>query len=143
MEMDTEEKTLIDDEQQNIADFIESAKRTISQLKQDLDLVHSDIIGRERINSLFRGFHNLKGGAYGLRLPNIRMITNLVEDILDLTRSNKIMFDRTVYDIFVDSVNQVDGIINNLSEKGIEGESRQEIVERLNKFLEPYKEVMN
>jgi len=141
--MDTEEKTLIDDEQQNIADFIESAKKTIVQLRQDLDLVHSELIGRERINSLFRGFHNLKGGAFGLRLPSIRMVTNLVEDILDLTRSNKIKFDRTVYDLFVDSVNQVDGIIKNLSEKGIEGESQQEFVERLNKFLEPYKEIMD
>jgi chemotaxis protein histidine kinase CheA len=134
--MDIEEKTLIDEEQQYIADFVESAKLTIIKLKQDLDLVHSEVIGTDRINSLFRGFHNLKGGAYGLRLPNIRMVTNLVEDILDLTRSNKIKFDKTVYNIFVDSVNQVDGIIKNLENEGIEGESQKEFIDRLNKFLE-------
>ena len=134
--MDTEEKTLIDEEQQYIADFIESAKLTIVKLRQDLDLVHSEVIGKDRINSLFRGFHNLKGGAYGLRLPNIRMITNLVEDILDLTRSNKIKFDKVTYTIFVDAVNQVDGIIQNLAEQGTEGKSQQEFVDRLNNFLE-------
>jgi len=136
--MDTEEKTLIDEEQQYIAEFVESAKLIITKLKQDLDLVNSKLVGKERINSLFRGFHNLKGGAYGLRLPNTRMITNLVEDILDLTRSNKIEFDKTTYKIIVDAVNQIDSIIQNLLEKGHEGKSQQEFVDRLNKFLRSY-----
>jgi chemotaxis protein histidine kinase CheA len=137
--MDKEEKTLIDEEQEYIADFIESAKLVIIKLRQDLNLTNSQIAGIERINSLFRGFHNLKGGAYGLRLPNIRAITELVEDILDLTRSHKIKLDKTVYNIFIDSVNQIDGIIRNLSEKGIEGQSQQEFIERLNKFLDETK----
>lgn len=137
--METKEKSLIDEEQEYLGDFIRSADKIITKLRNDLERYKTDQTDPEIINSLFRGFHNLKSSAYSLRLPNIRRIAHLAEDILELLRDKKINFDDQVSDLLNESINQIDEVIINLFENGIEGKSRLPLIIKLREYLKEVK----
>jgi len=137
--METKEKSLIDEEQEYLGDFIRSADKIITGLRNDLERYKTDQTDPEIINSLFRGFHNLKSSAYSLRLPNIRRIAHLAEDILELLRDKKINFDDQVSDLLNESINQIDEVIINLFENGIEGKSRLPLIIKLREYLKEVK----
>ncbi len=137
--MDTKEKTLLDEEQEYLGDFIRSSDKIITKLRNDLEKYKTGQPDPEIINSLFRGFHNLKSSAYSLRLPNIRRIAHLAEDILELLRDKKINFDDQVSELLNESINQIDEVIINLYENGIEGKSRLPLIIKLREYLKEVK----
>jgi two-component system, chemotaxis family, sensor kinase CheA len=137
--MDTEEKTLLEEEQEYLGDFIRSADKIITKLRNDVERFKTDSDDPEIINSLFRGFHNLKSSAYSLRLPNIRRIAHTVEDILELLRDKKISFNDEVSELLCESISQIDEVVISLFDKGIEGKSRVTLIIRLKEFLKAVK----
>ena len=137
--METEEKSLLEEEQEYIGDFIRSADKIITNLRNDVARYKTDQDDPEIINSLFRGFHNLKSSAFSLRLPNIRRIAHTVEDILDLLRDKKINFNDQVSELLCESISQIDEVIISLFDKGIEGKSRVAFIIKLKEFLKEAK----
>jgi two-component system chemotaxis sensor kinase CheA len=137
--MDTEEKSLIEEEQEYLGDFIRSADKIITKLREDLERFKSEKEDPDIINSLFRGFHNLKSTAFSLRLPNIRRIAHSVEDILDMLRDKKIIFNDEISEILHESIENIDEVIISLFENGIEGKSRVAFIVKLREFVKQIK----
>ena len=137
--MEDKDKSLIEEEEEYLSDFIQSADRIITKLRNDISRLkhHNDSI--EIINSLFRGFHNLKSSAYSLRLPTIRRIAHHIEDILDLLRDKKITYNNEIENLLVEAVDIIDEILISLFEKGIEGKSRVTFIMKLKEFLKEIK----
>jgi len=137
--MEDKDKSLIEEEEEYLSDFIQSADRIITKLRNDISRFkhHNDSI--EIINSLFRGFHNLKSSAYSLRLPTIRRIAHHIEDILDLLRDKKITYNNEIENLLTEAVDIIDEILISLFEKGIEGQSRVAFIMKLKEFVKEIK----
>jgi len=137
--MDIKEKSLIEEEEEYLGDFIRSADKIITKLRKDLERFKESSGDTEIINSLFRGFHNLKSSAYSLRLPNIRRIAHSVEDILDMLRDKKISFTPETSELLHESIENIDEVLISLYSNGIEGKSRVVFIIKLREFIKELK----
>jgi two-component system chemotaxis sensor kinase CheA len=111
----------LDFDQELFEEYIQESDRNILKIMADFRLFKRQPENKELIMSLFRGFHNLKAGAFSLRLPNIRRISHLVEDILVLLNERRIFLDEELIILIDESVDHLDEIIINLYENRWEG----------------------
>ncbi len=137
--MDIEEKSLIDEEEEYLGDFIRSADKIVRALRSDLELFRVDTGNGEIINSLFRGFHNLKSSAFSLRLPNIRRIAHSVEDLLEMLRDKKAAVNEDILGLICQSIENIDEVLISLYETGIEGKSRVSFIIELREYIKQLK----
>jgi len=68
------------------ADFLVEAREIVEQLGQQLVWLEQAPDDRELLNTVFRGFHTIKGGAGFLELPEMVAVCHAVEDGLNEAR---------------------------------------------------------
>lgn len=139
MSNEEEGKSLIEEEEEYLSEFIQSSDRIVNKLRKDLEKLKHSPNSIEIVHSLFRGFHNLKSSAFSLRLPTIRRIAHNVEDLLDLLREKKVTYNEEIEQILSEAINIIDEILISLFEKGSEGKSRMPYILKLKEFLKEIK----
>ncbi len=71
-------------------DFAEESRELLDLLEQDLMALEKTPADVDRLNSVFRGLHTIKGNAGFLGFADINQICHKAESIFDLARSGKI-----------------------------------------------------
>jgi two-component system, chemotaxis family, sensor kinase CheA len=102
-------------------EYVQESDRIILKIMVDFRLLKQRPSNEEIIMNLFRGFHNLKAGAFSLRLPNMRRISHLLEDILVLFKEKRISLTDELIELIEEAIDHIDEIIINLYENGWEG----------------------
>ena len=83
-----------------LQDFLVEAGEILESLSEELVELENDVDNAELLNSIFRGFHTVKGGAGFLNLGDLVDVCHGAENIFDLLRTGK----RTVNAELMDSI---------------------------------------
>jgi two-component system chemotaxis sensor kinase CheA len=90
-----------------IADFILESREHLSAVERELLALEQDPQSAEAINTIFRGFHTIKGVAGFLEFPKIEQFAHEVETLLDLARNSKLAVDSGLIDVILQSADHM------------------------------------
>ena len=116
-------------------DFLVEANEIIERLSGELIELERQPGDRELLNSVFRGFHTIKGGAGFLSVEPLVLICHGAEEVFDSLRNQKL----TLNDDLMDAVLQVTDLVEVMLGQVAEGQeptpAPEELVARLKSYL--------
>ncbi len=115
----------IDTDDEIVQDFLVESKEILESLSEQLVGLEQSPEDRELLNSVFRGFHTIKGGAGFLNLDALVEVCHITEDLFNLLRQG----DLVVTADLMDNVLQALDCVNEMFDV-IEGGEDPEKVER-------------
>ncbi|WP_246022947.1 chemotaxis protein CheA [Cognatilysobacter terrigena] len=80
------------------ADFLVEAREIVDQLGEQMVVLERAPEDRDALNTVFRGFHTIKGGAGFLDFPPMVTLCHAVEDRLDVARNGTMPLDGFAFD---------------------------------------------
>src|SRR5436190_1640598 len=87
-----------------VADFVLESREHLGAIEQRLLTLEREPRDADAINSVFRGFHTIKGLAGFLEFAPIQEVAHEVETALNLAREGKLAFTPAVIDVILESV---------------------------------------
>ncbi len=87
-----------------IADFIMESREHLTSVEQCLLTLERDPTDADAINSVFRGFHTIKGLAGFLEFTPIQEVAHEVETALNMAREGQLTITPPVIDVILESV---------------------------------------
>lgn len=105
-----------------IADFIIESREHLASVEQKLLVLEKDPAEADAINSIFRGFHTIKGLTGFLELVAMREVAHEVETALNLAREGKLSVTPAAIDVILACVDFLSRAIGEL-EAGRSAES--------------------
>ena len=107
----------LDQDQELYTDFITESMDHLQAIEVkmvDLEMSPDD---REIINSIFRGFHTIKGVSGFLNLKDVNELSHRTETLLDLCRQGKVPITSPIIDVVFEAVDAIKGMVRDVSEK--------------------------
>ncbi len=80
------------------ADFLVEAREIVDSLGEQMVVLERAPDDRDALNSVFRGFHTIKGGAGFLDFPGMVALCHAFEDRLDVARTGEVPLDAHAFD---------------------------------------------
>ena len=118
-----------------VADFILESRAHLSTVESQLLALEHDAGNAEAINTIFRGFHSIKGLAGFLEYDDIQEFAHEVETLLDLARGSKIPVDSDLIDIILHSADHMSQCLLGV-EAGLESQPPDEpLTERIRRMI--------
>ena len=99
-----------------LQDFLVEAGEILESLSEELVELENDVDNTELLNSIFRGFHTVKGGAGFLSLGDLVDVCHGAENIFDLLRTGKRSVNSELMDTILsalDTVNDMFVLVQN------------------------------
>jgi two-component system, chemotaxis family, sensor kinase CheA len=90
-----------------VADFIMESREHLAALEAQLLALEQDPLNTEAINTIFRGFHTIKGLAGFLDFSGIQQFAHEVETLLDFARNSRVPVDSSLIDIILQSADHM------------------------------------
>jgi two-component system chemotaxis sensor kinase CheA len=119
--------------------FVAEARELIRQATDDLIALERDGMSPERIDSVFRAFHTLKGSAGVVELPAMSIMLHAAEDLLDSVRHGTLGAGAEIVDAALTCLDQVSRWVDNFEAAGAlpsrAGEDSRAMAQRLRSFL--------
>ncbi len=91
----------IDADDEILQDFLVEAGEILEQLNEQLVELEQTPEDADLLNSVFRGFHTVKGGAGFLNLTNMVDLCHRAEDVFNLLRQGERFLDAPTMDVFL------------------------------------------
>jgi two-component system chemotaxis sensor kinase CheA len=110
-----------------VGDFILESREHLAALEAQLLTLEQDPRNAEAINTIFRGFHTIKGLAGFLEYSAIQRFAHEVETLLDLARDSKLPVDSALIDIILQSADRMNQYLFGV-ETGVEPPSDGELL---------------
>ncbi|NLX61728.1 MAG: chemotaxis protein CheA [Tissierellia bacterium] len=116
--------------------FIEESKEHLQSMNDALLELEKERDNMELINEIFRVAHTLKGMSGTMGFTHMANLTHEMENVLDEIRSKGIKLSENIIDILFECFDELDEIVNHISEKGEEmDEQKDELILKLRKLL--------
>ncbi len=91
----------------------------------------------ETINTVFRAIHSIKGGAGMFDAEPLVGLAHVTESVLDLARSNQLVIDEALFDLFFSAKDALEKYIDELAEGSVqENETAKDLIVSLNAYLD-------
>jgi two-component system chemotaxis sensor kinase CheA len=90
-----------------VGDFILESREHLAAIEAQLLALEQDPQNAEAINTIFRGFHTIKGLAGFLEFGFIQRFAHEVETLLDLARNAKLPVDSALVDVILQSADHM------------------------------------
>ena len=90
-----------------VGDFILESREHLAAIEARLLALEQDPGNAEAINTIFRGFHTMKGLAGFLEFGAIQSFAHEVETLLDLARNAKLTVDSALIDVILQSADHM------------------------------------
>lgn len=97
-----------------VMDFIGEAIEHLTSGETDLLSLEENPDDDETINSIFRGFHTIKGVAGFLNLQQIQSLAHASENLLDLARKGELVLGGTSVDVIFEAIDVMGKMIESL-----------------------------
>ncbi len=88
-------------------DFLVEAGEILEMLNAELVDLEQSPEDVDMLNSIFRGFHTIKGGASFLSLTNLVEVCHKAEDVFNLLRNRELALDAQMMDTFLRVLDEV------------------------------------
>lgn len=119
--------------------FVAEARELIRQATDNLIALERDGLSPERIDSVFRAFHTLKGSAGVVELPAMSIVLHAAEDLLDSVRHGTLEAGAEIVDAALSCLDQVSHWVDNFEAAGAlpsrAGEDSRVMAQRLRSLL--------
>jgi len=90
-----------------IREFITESGEHLANIESQLLILEQDNSASDTLNSIFRGFHTIKGLAGFLEFAEIQSLAHEVETLLDLARTSQLTVTPAVVDVVLESTDIV------------------------------------
>ena len=97
-----------------LQDFLVEAGEIVEKLSEELVELEKSPADIELLNSIFRGFHTIKGGAGFLKIDPVVSVCHRAEDVFSLCRQGKLQVDAEIMDTVFRVVDTVIGMLDQL-----------------------------
>ena len=104
----------IDLEDEILQDFLVEAGEILEQLNEQLVDLEQTPDDQDLINTIFRGFHTIKGGGSFLALDNLVEICHKSEDVFNLLRNQELALDSNMMDAFLRVLDEVNSMFDQI-----------------------------
>jgi two-component system chemotaxis sensor kinase CheA len=94
-----------------IAEFVAEAQSHIESAEANLLKLAQDAEDLEAVNTVFRGFHTIKGVAGFLNLEQIGELAHAAESLLELARTGKLKLEDGLLDLVLEALDGTKGLI--------------------------------
>ena len=119
--------------------FVTEARELIRQATDNLIALERDGTSPERVDSVFRAFHTLKGSAGVIELPAMSIMLHAAEDLLDSVRHGTLGAGAEIIDAALACLDQVSRWVDNFEAAGAlpsrAGEEGRAMAERLRSLV--------
>lgn len=109
------EEPIREDDLGLLHDFIAEAGEHIAEVERGLLLLEGEPKALETLNSVFRGFHSIKGAAGFLHLRQIAALSHAAEGVLDAARQGKLELIGEAMEAVLASVDACKALLADLS----------------------------
>jgi two-component system chemotaxis sensor kinase CheA len=97
----------IDLDDEILQDFLIEAGEILYKLNEQLVDLEQTPEDSDLLNTIFRGFHTIKGGGSFLSLTNLVEVCHQSEDVFNLLRNRELMLDASMMDAFLRVLDEV------------------------------------
>jgi two-component system chemotaxis sensor kinase CheA len=97
----------IDFDDEILQDFLIEAGEILEQLNGQLVDLEQTPEDYDLLNTIFRGFHTIKGGGSFLALTNLVEVCHQAEDVFNLLRNRELVLDSAMMDAFLRVLDEV------------------------------------
>ncbi|WFE68983.1 chemotaxis protein CheA [Thiomicrospira sp. R3] len=99
-----------------LQDFLVEATELLDQLNEQLVDLENSPDDSNLLNTIFRGFHTVKGGAGFLGVSSLVQVCHRAENVFDKIRNQEVAYDADVADVILRAFDQISRIIGELSD---------------------------
>ena len=111
-----EEFIISEDDAPLVLDFITEAAEHLENSEAALLELEAEPDNKDKINTIFRGFHTIKGMAGFLNLTDIGSLAHSAENLLDLARKDELSLMGSNTDVIFSSMDMMKRMLSDLKE---------------------------
>ena len=104
----------IDLDDEILQDFLVEAGEILETLNEQLVDLEQAPDDADLLNSIFRGFHTIKGGGSFLSLTNLVEVCHKSEDVFNLLRNNELQLDADMMDAFLRVLDELNAMFEQI-----------------------------
>ena len=108
-----------------LQDFLVEAGEILEQLNEQLVDLEQSPDDNDLLNSIFRGFHTIKGGGSFLSLTNLVEVCHQSEDVFNLLRNQELSLNATMMDVFLRVLDELNSMFEEIR-SGIDPSAAEE-----------------
>src|SRR5258708_11272839 len=112
----------MDDQDDIVREFLVESYENLDQLDRDLVTLEKEPQDRERLASVFRTIHTIKGTCGFLAFPKLEAVAHAGESLLSQLREGKLLLNADITSGLLALVDAVRRILANIEGTGQEGE---------------------
>lgn len=127
----------LDVDQEILQDFLIEAAEILEQLSEELVELENDPENSDLLNSIFRGFHTVKGGAGFLSLTNLVDACHGAENVFDILRTGQRSVTPELMDVILQSLDTVNDMFAQVQAGDDPDPADPQLLEMLHKYCEP------
>ena len=127
----------LDTDDEILQDFLVEAGEIMEGLTEQLVELESQPEDSELLNSIFRGFHTIKGGAGFLSLDAMVALCHKCEDLFNILRQGDRIVDPDMMDTFLKVTDSLTVMFEEVTSGEFPGPAPSEIITQLSFFLDP------
>jgi two-component system chemotaxis sensor kinase CheA len=109
------------DNEEFIQEFLEESDESLDQLDRDFVALESDPRDRDRLASVFRAIHTIKGTCGFFGFSKLGAIAHASENLLGRLRDGQLLLDEEITSALLESVDAIREILTNIEKSGHEG----------------------
>lgn len=115
-----------------VSEFLVESHEGLDQLDRDLMALEENPVDRDRISSIFRAIHSIKGTSGFLALPRLEKVAHVGESLLVPLRDGKLSLNTDIADALLAMVDAIRSILECIESAGNEGDNEYtELIARL------------
>lgn len=127
----------LDVDQEILQDFLIEAAEILEQLSEELVELENDPENSDLLNSIFRGFHTVKGGAGFLSLTNLVDACHGAENVFDILRNGQRSVTPELMDVILQSLDTVNDMFAQVQAGDDPDPADPQLLETLHRYCQP------
>jgi len=127
-------------DQEILQDFLIEAAEILELLSEELVELENDPENADLLNSIFRGFHTVKGGAGFLALTNLVDACHGAENVFDILRTGKRKVTAELMDVILQSLDTVNEMFAQVQAGEDPDPADPELLHALHRYCSPASE---
>lgn len=127
----------LDADEEILQDFLIEAAEILETLSEQLIDLENNPDDQDLLNSIFRGYHTVKGGAGFLSLTPLVDICHIAENVFDLLRNGQQTITPDLMDVSLKALDVVNEMFEDVKAGEMPAPADPEIIEQLGRYSVP------
>lgn len=120
-----------------LQDFLVESGEILEQLSEQLVELEQNPNDKDLLNSIFRGFHTVKGGAGFLQLDALVKCCHIAENVFDILRNGKRSVDAELMDVVLRALDAVNTMFEEVRNRLDPAPADPQLLRDLERFAQP------